>query len=195
MTSGQKIAFSLLTTLLLFTGFMFVSHSKLIPELETKYYAQSKIEEKNNQLNKIAESCDLYISNVLNLLQDGENAYLKSAAISSYVSQNPSENDVNARRELTEKLFNSLPSLEGIRLVDKNGRNVHFSTYDSTDIFKQTGISKLYKNYQDIQRDADELEFSAIQLNEQKLDKKIILDTAKNRISLLLATFNILLHA
>ncbi len=184
MTSGQKIAFSLLTTLVLFTGFAFLSHSKLIPELETKYYAQSKIEEKSNALGKIAESCDSYISNVLNLIQDNENSYLNSASVSSYLSQNPSEKDVTERRKLTEALFKELPALEGIRLVDKNGRNLHFSTYDSTDIFKQTGISKQYKNYPDVMKDADELEFSWLLLNEQKPEFKILLDNTRNRIIL-----------
>ena len=184
MTSGQKIAFSLLTTIVLFSGFVLVSQSKLIPELETKYYAKSKIEEKTNQLNNIAESCDLYISNVLQTLQGSDDAYLKNPAIGSYVVQNPSEKDVTERRQLTEDLLRKNPSIEGIRLVDKNGRNVHFSTFDSTDIFKQSGISKQYKNYTDIVKDADELEFEHIKLNEQKPENRIILDTAKNRILL-----------
>ena len=134
MTSGQKIAFSLLAALALFAVFVMSLNSRLFTELETRFYAQAKIEEKAGQLDKISESCDSYISEILSLIEKGENAWVKNAAVRSYYVQNPSESDVNLRRRLTESLFSDISALQGIRIVDKNGRNVHYSSYDDTDL-------------------------------------------------------------
>ena len=75
MTSGQKIAFSLLAALALFAVFVMSLNSRLFTELETRFYAQAKIEENTGQLDKISESCDSYISEILSLVEKGENAW------------------------------------------------------------------------------------------------------------------------
>ena len=138
MTSGQKIAFSLLIAIGTFVVFVLGFQSKLFKELETKFYTQSKIEENTLLLNKLSESCDVYISEILNQIENGENAWVKSPAVRSYYVQNPSENLVNERRQLTETLFSKIPALDGVRILDKNGRNVHYSSFDDTDVLKQT---------------------------------------------------------
>ena len=149
MTSGQKIAFSLLAALGLFAGFVLSFNTTLFKELETRFYTQAKIEENTGQLDKISESCDSYISEILTLIEKGENAWTKNASVRSYYVQNPSESDVNTRRRLTETLFSQIPALNGIRIVDKNGRNVHYSSFDDSDLLKQNGISKMH-NVSDI---------------------------------------------
>lgn len=163
MTSGQKVAFSLLAALALFAVFVMSLNSRLFTELETRFYAQAKIEENTGQLDKISESCDSYISEILSLIEKGENAWVKNAAVRSYYVQNPSESDVNVRRRLTESLFSDISALQGIRIVDKNGRNVHYSSFDDTDLLKQSGITKVYKNYNDIIKDAGEIPFKTLQ--------------------------------
>ena len=77
MTSGQKIAFSLLIAIGTFVVFVLGFQSKLFKELETKFYTQSKIEENTRLLNKLSESCDVYISEILNQIENGENAWIK----------------------------------------------------------------------------------------------------------------------
>lgn len=180
MTSGQKIAFSMLISMLIFAGFTICANLKLFPELETRFYAQSKITEKTQQLDSVSKGFDSYISNILSKAKD----YSENPAVSSYMEQNPSEYDVSTRRNLTEKLFSQLPDLNGIRIIDKNGRNVHYSSYDSTDILKQNGISKIYKNYQDIQKDSDEIRFSEFKIDEtsETPSPKILTDSAKKRL-------------
>ena len=162
MTSGQKIAFSLLAALCIFAGLILSLNSRLFKELETRFYTQAKIEENTGQLDKISESCDSYISEILSLVEKGENAWVKNASVRSYYVQNPSESDINTRRRLTEELFAQIPALNGIRIVDKNGRNVHYSSFDDTDVLKQNGISKIYKNYNDISKDAGEIPFETL---------------------------------
>ncbi|MCI7566294.1 MAG: hypothetical protein MST05_06290 [Treponema sp.] len=156
--------------------------SKLFKELETKFYTQSKIEENTRLLNKLSESCDVYISEILNQIENGENAWVKSPAVRSYYVQNPSENLVNERRQLTETLFSKIPALDGIRILDKNGRNVHYSSFDDTDVLKQTGITKVYKNYPDVQKDADEIEFDTLEKVFAQDKSQLLFDESRNRL-------------
>ncbi len=182
MTSGQKIAFSLLAALALFAVFVLSLNSRLFKTLETRFYAQSKIEENTGQLDKISESCDLYISEILSLVEKGDNAWTKNASVRSYYVQNPSESDVNTRRKLTETLFSDIPALSGIRIVDKNGRNVHYSSYDDTDLLKQSGISKIYKNYNDIIKDAGEIPFEQLQKITSETKTVLLCDESRSRL-------------
>ena len=182
MTSGQKIAFSLLAALALFAVFVMSLHSTLFKELETRFYAQAKIEENTGQLDKISESCDSYISEILTFIEKGDNAWTKNASVRSYYVQNPSESDVNVRRRLTENLFSELTALKGIRIVDKNGRNVHYSSFDDTDLLKQNGISKIYKNYPDIIKDADEIPFEQLQKITSETKSVLLFDEGRGRI-------------
>ena len=180
MTSGQKIAFSLLVTLLLFAGFILTVKTSVFEELETRFYAQSKIQENVERLDSLSESTNTYINNVLYLID----SYMKSESVRSFYLQNPSEKDVNERRLLTEELFKSVPSLSGLRIVDKNGRNVHFSTFDESDVLKQSGITKFYKYYNDIQRDTDELQFEVIAKLSSESENRVLFDEKNNRLIL-----------
>ncbi len=182
MTSGQKIAFSLLAALALFAVFVMSLNSRLFKELETRFYAQAKIQENTGQLDKISESCDSYISEILSLVEKGDNAWTKNASVRSYYVQNPSESEVIQRRRLTESLFSQIPALKGIRIIDKNGRNVHYSSFDDTDLLKQSGISKFYKNYTDIIKDSDEIPFEKLQKITSETKPVILYDENRSRL-------------
>lgn len=184
MTSGQKIAFSLLAALGLFAGFVLSLNTTLFKELETRFYTQAKIEENTGQLDKISESCDSYISEILSLVEKGDNAWTKNASVRSYYVQNPSESDVNTRRRLTETLFSQIPALNGIRIVDKNGRNVHYSSFDDSDLLKQNGISKIYKNYNDIVKDTGEIDFETLQKITSETKSMLLCDESRARLIL-----------
>ena len=175
MTSGQKITFSLLFSMLIFAAFVVFANVRLFSELENRFYSGAKVSEKKNHLNQVSESFDAYISNFLTQAAD----YSKNHYISSYLEQNPSEKIVSERRRLTEKLFNDFPPLQGIRIIDRNGRNVHYSSFDSTDLLRQNGISKIYKNYYDIQKDCDEIDFNRLRVNSLF---KIFVDAEKHRL-------------
>lgn len=184
MTSGQKIAFSLLAALGLFAGFVLSLNTTLFKELETRFYTQAKIEENTGQLDKISESCDSYISEILTLVEKGDNAWTKNASVRSYYVQNPSESDVNTRRRLTETLFSQISALNGIRIVDKNGRNVHYSSFDDSDLLKQNGISKIYKNYNDIVKDTGEIDFETLQKITSETKSVLLCDESRARLIL-----------
>ena len=181
MTSGQKIALSLLSAFALFAAFVLSFHTFLFKEIEMKFYTQAKIEENVQQLNNISESYNLYIEDVLEKIETGEDSYLGNPAVQSFYAQNPSDKDISDRRSLTEKLFEEIPTLDGIRIIDKNGKNVHFSTYDNSDILKQSGISKIYKNYTDIQKDIDEIPYEIISKKASESESVVLFDSENSR--------------
>ena len=181
MTSGQKTAFSFLSALLVFGAFVIFAQTGLMSKIETKFYAQSKIAQKQSQVDKLSQSCNSYIQNIFSKVQTGDDAYLKSPSVKSFVEQNPSEKDEIDRRNLTIKLLDDLDGLEGIRLLENNGRNIHYSTYDS-DVMRVDGIKKQYKNYPDVQAELKELNSSQILVNQNNPEAKIILDSKDNRI-------------
>ncbi|MBQ7970339.1 MAG: hypothetical protein IJ293_05080, partial [Treponema sp.] len=149
--------------------------------LETKFYSSAKISEKQQYVDKIAKSSESYISNILTKIETGDTAYLKQEAIKSYIEQNPSEKAEIDRRNLTTKLIEDIPSLTGIRLIDINGRNIHYSSFEK-DVLNQNGIKKQYKNYPDIQNEFNELEISTILSDSNLPQRKILFDKKQNRL-------------
>ena len=156
MSSGQKAALSFLSALVLFAGFVFFAQIGLMAQIETKFYAQTKINEKDDQLEKLSQRCNSYISDILTKIQTGDNAYLKELAVKTYVHQNPSEKDSTERKNLTAQLFDVLEDygLDGIRLIEKNGRTLHYSSFES-DILKRVGLNTTYKLYTDVLKDTN----------------------------------------
>lgn len=181
MTSGQKTAFSFLSALLIFGAFVIFAQTGLMSKIETKFYAQSRIAQKQSQVDKLSESCNSYISDIFSKIQDGDSAFLKAPSVKSFVQQNPSEKDEIDRRNLTIKLLDELDGLEGIRLIENNGRNIHFSTFES-DVMKVDGLKKQYKNYPDVQAELKEFDSSVVLVNQNAPESKIILDSNANRI-------------
>ena len=181
MSSGQKVALSFLAALICFAGFVFFAQTNLMSTIETKFYAQSKIAQRQEQLDKLSNSCNNYISNILKKIETDSSSYLNSPAVKSYANQNPSEKDEVTRRNLTSALFDTIEGLDGIRLIEGNGRNVHFSTYD-TDVLKVDGLVKQYKNYPDLQEELGELESEMILTDSNSPKHKIIFDSKQNRI-------------
>ena len=181
MSSGQKVALSFLAALICFAGFVFFAQTNLMSTIETKFYAQSKIAQRQEQLDKLSNSCNNYISNILTKIETDSSSYLNSPAVKSYANQNPSEKDEVTRRNLTSALFDTIEGLDGIRLIEGNGRNVHFSTYD-TDVLKVDGLVKQYKNYPDLQEELGELESEMILTDSNNPKHKIIFDSKHNRI-------------
>jgi len=179
MTAGQKVAFSALFSIGLFGAFVYVTKTDFIPEIEKRFYTQSKVQQKEDELNNVTKGIDSYIQNILNDLENKETGYLNSSAVSSYLSQNPAESDTVERRNITEKLFYEHPALKGIRFVDKNGVNLHFSTYDRTDVAKHVGIKKYYKNYPDLVEEYKELDVKKIFSKKNNQKKKSTLMKVK----------------
>ncbi|EPF25226.1 hypothetical protein HMPREF1221_02311 [Treponema socranskii subsp. paredis ATCC 35535] len=149
MTSGQKIAVSVLTTAVIFACFVVAAFAGLFSKIEARFYEPAKIADIRKQLDSVAECSETYINTLLEQFDTGENSYLSDSSVASYALSSPADSDVQRRTHRTAALFSEASGLDGIRLIDVNGRSVHFSTYPS-DILKQTDSMRIYKNYDEL---------------------------------------------
>ena len=145
MTTGQKNAVSLLVSLVLFATFSMVAYSGLFSFIETRFYQPAKIKQIRQKLDGISDCYDSYISSIFQKIE----TYCESKEFFSYMEQQASDSLVRERTRLTGELFNSIPALSGIRIVDVNGRNVHFSTF-SADFLRNSENLRSYRNYLDL---------------------------------------------
>ena len=158
MTSGQKTAVSLLITVVIFACFTVAAFAGLFSTIEARFYEPAKITGIRKQLDTVSESSEIYIKTLLDRFGTGADSYAGNPIVSSYISQEPADEDIRQRTKITGELFSETPGLEGIRLVDANGRNIHFSTFTS-DILKQTDSLRMYKNYNESKTLSGENEF------------------------------------
>ncbi|MGN0731263.1 MAG: hypothetical protein ACI4MA_05050 [Treponema sp.] len=148
MTSSQKTAVSLLVSVILFAAFSVISFTGLFSLIDARFYEPEKISQIQKHLDTISENYDEYITTLESRFGKNENSFLKQKSVLSYIESKASEEDVLSRSRLSGELFNQTPGLMGMRLVDKNGINIHFSTF-SSDILNRTSETVAYKNYTD----------------------------------------------
>lgn len=181
MSSGQKVAFSFLISLFFIIGFVFVGQTGLMSKIETKYYAQSKLQEKTKELDELTICSNEYIQNILEKVQYADNSFLNNYAVKTFIQQNPSEKDEVARRNALTRLFSNLECIDGIRLIENNGRNIHYSSYDK-DVLSKDGLSKQYKNFTDLLTDKNEIDITPFLIKDLNEKNHIYLDKEKNLI-------------
>jgi hypothetical protein len=158
VTSGQKTAVSLLITVVIFACFTIAAFAGLFSTIEARFYEPAKITGIRKQLDTVSESSEIYIKTLLERFGTGTDSYAGNPIVSTYLSQEPADADVRQRTKITGDLFSETPGLDGIRLVDANGRNIQFSTYAS-DVLKQTDSLRMYKNYDELKTPSGESEF------------------------------------
>ena len=185
MTSGQKIAVSVLTTAVIFACFVFAAFAGLFSKIEARFYEPAKIADIRKQLDSVAECSETYINTLLEQFGTGEKAYLSDSSVASYALSSPADSDVQQRTRRTAALFSEASGLGGIRLIDANGRSVHFSTYPS-DILKQTDSMRIYKNYDELRTPfgSAEVAFFKVSVPDAADGRKyrIVFDGENNRI-------------
>lgn len=185
MTSGQKIAVSVLTTAVIFACFVVAAFAGLFSKIEARFYEPAKIADIRKQLDSVAECSETYINTLLEQFGTGENAYLSDSSVASYALSSPADSDVQQRTRRTASLFSEASGLDGIRLIDVNGRSVHFSTYPS-DILKQTDSMRIYKNYDELRTHfgSAEVAFFKVSVPDAADGRKyrIVFDGENNRI-------------
>ena len=143
MTSGQKVALSLLLTIFLFAGFVVFAFSGVFSLIETRFYQPSLINGINGDLSLISKSYENYIT-------EFEKAFSEIKANESIKKvSNPTQKneDIQERSKLFSDLASEFSGLLGYRVVDTNGKAIHYSTFDS-DILKQQSLEKLLASFE-----------------------------------------------
>ncbi|MBQ9624436.1 MAG: hypothetical protein IJR39_14020 [Treponema sp.] len=187
MSSGQKVAFSLLISVLAFCAFTVVAFSGLFDLLEVNFYQPIVQEIKQKKIDEIAAAQNEYFDTLMKRFD----AFSVSPDVKTYAETRPSDESAKNREILRAQLVTSTQALFGIRIIDDNGRNVYYSTFQSDIISGSKGIS--YRNYDSM----DELSYDSVhskRLVEQAAPSdskcRIIKDGDKNRLIFSLPFYN-----
>ena len=148
MTSGQKTAVSLLISVVLFAAFVVAAFTGLFSVIDARFYEPGKISQIQKHLDTVSENFNEYIATLESRFGKNENSFLKQTCVQSYIENQPSDEVVRERSKLSGDLFSQTPGLLGMRLIDKNGSSVHFSTF-SSDVLNRTSEIVSFKNYTD----------------------------------------------
>jgi hypothetical protein len=177
VTSGQKIAVSLLTTVLVFAAFAVAAFAGLFSVVEARFYQPVVINATDSRLNSIDKQQTEYIDSLVQRFS----AYSNDAAVATYMQPKPADADVRTRTNTTGTLFSQTPALRGIRLIDSNGKYLHFSTF-SQDVLKKTDSMISYKNYTDLGEISYDLIHSEDVRSGSDAKYKVVRDSAGGRI-------------
>ena len=188
MTSGQKTAFSLLITVSLFAALVVASFLGLFSFIDKKIYEPTKTTQLKNELNQISTAGDEYILNFLSEF-GFEKGYMSFSEISLYLNRNRSDGTAKILSDINGNLFFNNPGLKGIRIVDVNGKSIHFSTFEK-DLLKKDSSKNLvaYKNYDELitSNGNKELPYEVVKANDFKNKSEneysLIFDSENNRL-------------
>ena len=177
VSAGQKIAVSLLISVILFAAFTVVAFAGLFSFVEARFYQPLVVKTIEQRLKNLAEKEEEY-SEVLN---QRFAAFAAKKETASYATAAPTVSDQKNRTNLTGTLFSQTPSLMGIRIIDKNGRNIHYSSFAADEKFRSKGQVS-YKNYGELQ----DLPFEVLSCEDVRsgtgVHHRIVREQKKNRI-------------
>ena len=177
VSAGQKIAVSLLISVILFAAFTVVAFAGLFSFVEARFYQPLVVKTIEQRLKNLAEKEEEY-SEVLN---QRFAAFAAKKETASYATAAPTVSDQKNRTNLTGTLFSQTPSLMGIRIIDKNGRNIHYSSFAADEKFRSKSQVS-YKNYGELQ----DLPFEVLSCEDVRsgtgVHHRIVREQKKNRI-------------
>ena len=176
MTSSQKFSVSLLISVVIFAFFSVITLSGQFDSIEAKFYqpaVRKPIEQKIRELSKQEKQYN-------QILFERFASFASDDAVLSFTKSVSSDEEVKSRALACAKIFSSSPYLQGIRIVDSNGRKIHYSSFES-DKKKQNERSTVYEDYSSFVKNGQEVEFELLDCkNGRKF--KIFNDFEKKRI-------------
>ena len=177
VSAGQKIAVSLLISVILFAAFTVAAFAGLFSFVEARFYQPLVVKTNEQRLKNLAEKEEEY-SEVLN---QRFAAFAAKKETASYATAAPTVSDQKNRTNITGTLFSQTPSLMGIRIIDKNGRNIHYSSFAADEKFRSKSQVS-YKNYGELQ----DLPFEVLSCEDVRsgtgVHHRIVREQKKNRI-------------
>ena len=142
MTSGQKFSVSLLISVVIFAFFSVFALSGRFDFLEAKFYQPAVRQPVEQKVRELAEFEKQYNQ----ILFERFASFASEEAVLSFTKSVSSDEEVKARSMVCARIFSSSPYLSGIRIVDSNGKKIHYSSFDG-DVKKQDGRSTVYEDY------------------------------------------------
>jgi len=168
-----KAALSLLISVFLFIGVAVFAYTGLFDIIEAHFYNPSIAQALSRETAGDAEFVQNYISD----LQDRFSSSLLENSVRGSFLPAQSADDVSERSRIYGLLTETVPGLQSVRFVDKNGARIHFSTYNY-DILSGDGLSAAYRDYTG---DPGRIPFEKVYVPDRG-NAKIILDGVQDRV-------------
>ena len=176
MTSSQKFSVSLLISVVIFAFFSVITLSGQFDSIEAKFYQPAVRKPIEQKIRELSEQEKQYNQ----ILFERFASFASDDAVLSFTKSVSSDEEVKSRALACAKIFSSSPYLHGIRIVDSNGRKIHYSSFES-DKKKQNERSTVYEDYSNFVKNGQEVEFELLDCkNGRKF--KIFNDFEKKRI-------------
>lgn len=155
MTSGQKVAVSLLISVFIFAAFTVAAFSGLFSVMETRFYQPALVRGISERLDAASKTLDDYLDSTEKTFYDDfvQNEYVKKSFAFEQLSE-----DIKGRENVSGALFSAVPSLTGIRIIESGGKRIHYSTI-AQDILQRSEKLVSYRMY----KDAGDLDYADIE--------------------------------
>ena len=159
-------------------GITVVSSLGMFSKIEKNFYEPARLSAIRTKLDAVAEYSNEYINNILQKIGPDEGGFLANEAASSYFEREPSR-EVG---RLFGKLLDELPSLEGLRVVERTGKRVQYSSFKN-DSRNERG-NKTYSLYTELKTysGASELDYSIVTAFPETEDEENDIDLNRYRM-------------
>ena len=186
MTSGQKVAASLLISVVLFAVFTVLAFAGLFEFVEAKFYQPMVVDGIESRLVKISDAQERYVESLFKRF----GSFVLDESVRTYADARPNDSDVQKREKLRVNLMMDTRALVGIRIIDSSGINILYSSF-SSDVMSRSAGSTTYRKYSDLvsSKLSPELEYVDIKVSDVRVSNlnsikrnRIFLDEERNRV-------------
>ena len=145
MRTSLKVLISLLISLAVFSGLLFLTASDYESFTETKIYKPAIIRHINENLSEIEKAFIAWNDTNTELFKN----FLNEESLMSVVKQEQAQSDIESRNNVISKIISTVPGFAGLRIIDSQYQKIHFSTFPE-DILNKTNSMLSYKKYNDM---------------------------------------------
>lgn len=178
MKSFVKNSVGLLVAVGICGGITVASSLGMFSKIEKNFYEPARLSAIRTKLDSVAEYSNEYINNILQKIGPDEGGFLANEAASSYFEREPSR-EVG---RLFGKLLDEVPALEGLRVVERTGKRVQYSSFKN-DSRNERG-NKTYSLYTELKSysGASELDYSIVTAFPETEDEEKDIDLNRYRM-------------
>jgi len=144
LRTSLKVFISLVISLAVFSGLLYLTASDYESFTETKIYKPSILRHINENLKEIEKTFIAWNEENTELFKN----FLREEALMSAVKQDQDQSDIEARNNIISKIISTVPGFAGLRIIDSQYQKIHFSTFPE-DILSKTNSMLSYKRYND----------------------------------------------
>jgi len=144
LRTSLKVFISLVISLAVFSGLLFLTASGYESFTETKIYKPSILRHINENLEEIEKTFIAWNETNTELFRN----FLHEEALMSTVKQDQEPSDIEERNNVISKIISTVPGFAGLRIIDSQYQKIHFSTFPE-DILSKTDSMLSYKKYND----------------------------------------------